>query len=144
MTRFWITLDQGVRFVIRCLEEMLGGEIFVPKIPSMKLLDMAQAVAPDCQIESVGIRPGEKLHEVLLSEDEARNNVESDDLFVIQPSHSWWKKENWNGALRLPDGFRYASDTNSAWLTAEKLYKLVEDCAPPPFTVPRARIRANA
>src|ERR1700681_2748419 len=89
MTRFWITLDQGVRFVIRCIEQMHGGEIFVPKIPSMKLLDMAQAIAPDCQIDCVGIRAGEKLHEVLLSEDEARNAIETDDMFVIQPAHSW-------------------------------------------------------
>src|SRR6266576_2627182 len=92
MTRVWLTLEQGVRFVIRCLEQMHGGELFVPKIPSMKLLDMAQAVGPDCQIDCIGIRPGEKLHEVLLSEDEARNAVETDDMFVIQPSHSWWKK----------------------------------------------------
>src|SRR5207302_7131974 len=88
MTRFWITLDQGVRFVIHCLEQMHGGEIFIPKIPSMKLLDMAQAVAPECQIDCVGIRPGEKLHEVLLSEDESRNSVETGDMFVIQPAHS--------------------------------------------------------
>ena len=102
MTRFWITLDQGIRFVIRSLEQMHGGEIFVPKIPSMKLLDMAHAVAPDCQIECTGIRPGEKLHEVLLSEDEARNALETDDMFVIQPAQSWWKKENWSEARRLP------------------------------------------
>src|SRR6478735_8303929 len=103
MTRFWITLDQGVRFVIRCLEQMHGGEIFVPKIPSMKILDMAQAVAPDCQIECIGIRPGEKLHEVLLSEDESRNSLETDDMFVIQPAHAWWKKENWGKARPLPE-----------------------------------------
>src|SRR5246500_5197440 len=103
MTRFWITLDQGVRFVIRCLEQMHGGEIFIPKIPSMKLLDMAQAVAPDCEIECVGIRPGEKLHEVLLSEDEARNSVESDGMFVIQPAQVWWAKENWSDARPLPE-----------------------------------------
>ena len=85
----------------------------------------AQAVAPDCQIECVGMRPGEKLHEVLLSEDEARNSVESEDMFIIQPAHSWWKKENWNGAVRLPEGFRYASDTNPRWLSAEALYELI-------------------
>jgi UDP-N-acetylglucosamine 4,6-dehydratase len=130
MTRFWITLEQGVRFVVRCLEQMLGGEIFVPKIPSMKLLDMAQAVAPDCQIDCVGIRPGEKLHEVLLSEDEARNSVETEDMFVIQPSHSWWKKEAWHDGNSPTEDFRYASDTNSEWLTAEDLYSLVEGCAP--------------
>src|SRR5260221_2748196 len=140
MTRFWITLDQGVRFVIRCLEQMHGGEIFVPKIPSMKLLDMANAVAPDCQIDCVGIRPGEKLHEVLLSEDESRNAVETDDMFVIQPAHNWWKKENWHQARSLPEDFRYASDTNTDWLTAEGLYQLL-DISPP---VDRWSTRATA
>lgn len=145
MTRFWITLDQGVRFVIRCLEQMHGGEIFVPKIPSMKLLDMAQAVAPDCQIECIGIRPGEKLHEVLLSEDESRNAVETDDMFVIQPAHSWWKKENWQKARPLPENFRYASDTNTEWLTADGLYALVEGSAPGPSLIAsNPKLRANA
>jgi UDP-N-acetylglucosamine 4,6-dehydratase len=144
MTRFWITLDQGVRFVIRSLEQMHGGEIFVPKIPSMKLLDMAQAIAPDCQIDCVGIRPGEKLHEVLLSEDEARNAIERDDMFVIQPAQSWWRKENWRSESVLPEGFRYASDANSQWLTAEDLYKLVEGSAPPVSLDGEAAVRASA
>lgn len=145
MTRFWITLDQGVRFVARCIEQMHGGEIFVPKIPSMKLLDMALAVAPDCQIDSIGIRPGEKLHEVLVSEDEARNAVEAEDMFVVQPMHSWWKKENWQNTRRLPDGFRYASDNNSQWLTAEDLYGLVEGSAPAPSETTKVDgLRASA
>src|SRR5689334_24433388 len=145
MTRFWITLDQGVRFVVRCIEQMHGGEIFVPKIPSMKLLDMAEAVAPDCQIECIGIRPGEKLHEVLLSEDESRNAVESDDMFIIQPAHSWWKVENWKQARPLPENFRYASDTNTQWLTAEDLYALVEGSSPgPALLVQPPRMRVNA
>src|SRR5713226_4979119 len=145
MTRFWITLDHGVRFVIRCLEQMHGGEIFIPKIPSMKLLDMAQAVAPDCQIDCVGIRPGEKLHEVLLSEDESRNSVETDDMFLIQPPHSWWRTENWKNASPLAEGFRYASDNNSQWITAEDLYELVEGSAPTLSLVPKeTRLRANA
>ncbi len=104
MTRFWITLEQGARFVARCIEQMNGGEIFVPKIPSMKLIDMAEAVAPGCEVECVGIRPGEKLHEVLLSEDEARNSVEMDDMYVVRPAHSWWRKENWGHARPLEDG----------------------------------------
>ena len=120
MTRFWLTLEQGVRFVVRCIEQMHGGEIFVPKIPSMKLVDTAKAIAPGCEIEYVGIRPGEKLHEV------ARETLEADDMFVIQPSHSWWRRENWGDAKPLPDGFRYASDTNSQWLTPAELQKLVE------------------
>jgi UDP-N-acetylglucosamine 4,6-dehydratase/5-epimerase len=145
MSRFWITLDQGVRFVIRSLEQMHGGEIFVPKIPSMKLLDMAHAVAPDCQIDCVGIRPGEKLHEVLLSEDESRNALETDDMFVIQPAQSWWKKENWSNARRLPEDFRYASDTNTQWLTADGLYDLVEGSAPSLSVIARnTKLCANA
>ena len=144
MTRFWITLDQGVRFVMRSIEQMHGGEIFVPKIPSMKLLDMAQAIAPDCQIDCVGIRPGEKLHEVLLSDDEARNAIERDDMFVIQPAQSWWRKENWKNDASLPEGFRYSSDSNSQWLTADDLYKLVEGSAPPVALDGETPVRASA
>src|ERR1700732_4818223 len=92
MTRFWLTLEHGVRFVIRSIEQMHGGEIFVPKIPSMRLVDLAEAVAPGCLVEYIGIRAGEKLHEVLLSEDEARNAVELDEMYVIKPLHPWWKK----------------------------------------------------
>lgn len=126
MTRFWITLEQGVRFVIKCLERMHGGEIFVPKIPSMKILDLAKALAPDCKIGYIGIRAGEKLNEVLISEDESRHTVELEDMYVIQPLHPWWRVENWAGAVPLPDGFRYASDTNSHWLTTEELRRMVE------------------
>jgi UDP-N-acetylglucosamine 4,6-dehydratase/5-epimerase len=125
MTRFWLTLEQGVQFVIRCLEEMHGGEIFVPKIPSMKILDLAKSIAPGCEIETIGIRPGEKLHEVLVSEDEARNTVEVEGMYVIQPSHPWWSGENWVKARALPEGFRYASDTNSSWLTNDQLQELI-------------------
>ena len=125
MTRFWITLDQGVRFVIRCLEQMHGGEIFVPKIASMRMIDLAETIAPGCETEVIGIRPGEKLHEVLVSEDEARNTVEVEDMYIIQPAHPWWRGSNWENARALPDGFRYASDTNSAWLTSEQLHELI-------------------
>jgi UDP-N-acetylglucosamine 4,6-dehydratase len=130
MTRFWITLEQGARFVVRCLEQMHGGEIFVPKIPSMKLVEMAEAIAPGCTVEYIGIRPGEKLHEVLVSEDEARNTLELDDMYVIQPAHSWWRKENWKDARPLPDGFRYTSDSNPLWLTSEELHALIEAGSP--------------
>ena len=138
MTRFWITLDRATRFLARCLEEMHGGEIFVPKIPSMKLLDMAQAMAPNCQIECVGIRPGEKLHEVLLADDEARNTVEREDMFVIQQADSAGRKENWKNGVPLAEGFCYVSDTNSEWLTAEDLYKYVEGASPPLSSIPNA------
>jgi UDP-N-acetylglucosamine 4,6-dehydratase len=126
MTRFWLTLEQGVRFVIRAIEQMHGGEIFVPKIPSMKLVDLAEAVAPGCAVEYIGIRPGEKLHEVLLSEDEARNAVELDNMYIIQPAHPWWKSANWVHARELPQGFRYTSDSNEQWLTNEQLQEMIE------------------
>jgi UDP-N-acetylglucosamine 4,6-dehydratase len=115
---------------------MHGGEILVPKMPSMKLLDMAQAVAPNCQIECVGIRPGEKLHEVLLSGEEARNSVGREDMFVIQQAHFGRPEENWKDGVPLDEGFCYASDTNSEWLTAEDLYKHVEGAAPPLSSTP--------
>jgi UDP-N-acetylglucosamine 4,6-dehydratase (inverting) len=128
MTRFWLTLEQGVRFVIGCIGAMHGGEIFVPKIPSMKITDLAALLAPGCEMKEVGIRPGEKLHEVLISEDEARHTRELEDMYVIQPAHSWWNSSNWNGSRALPDGFRYTSDGNPRWLSAEEMRQLIE-CA---------------
>jgi UDP-N-acetylglucosamine 4,6-dehydratase/5-epimerase len=125
MTRFWITLEQGVRFVIRCIEQMVGGEIFVPKIPSMSVLDLAQALAPDCDLHYVGIRPGEKVHEALVSEDEARHALELDDMYVVQPTHPWWSGESWTAGRSLPDGFRYTSDSNERWLSTEELQALL-------------------
>lgn len=127
MTRFWITLDQGVQFVIDNLKRMQGGEIFVPKIPSMKVTDLAKAIAPECEIEIIGIRPGEKLHEAMITQDDARHTVEFDDYYVILPELSWWKTEALPGGKPLPDGFVYTSDTNSQWLTIEELKELVEE-----------------
>ena len=135
MTRFWITLERGVKFVIRCVEQMEGGEIFVPKIPSMRMLDLANSIAQGCEIETVGIRPGEKLHEALVSEDEARHTVEVGDMYVIQPSHAPNGKGHMEGRA-LPDGFRYASDTNSRWLSDEDLRELIADFDPDKSTVP--------
>jgi UDP-N-acetylglucosamine 4,6-dehydratase len=125
MTRFWLTLEQGVKFVVRCIEQMHGGEIFVPKIPSMRLLDLAETIAPGCKVETIGIRPGEKLHEVLVSEDESRQTLQTEDMYIIQPSHPWWKSENWMNAKPLPEGFRYSSDANDRWLTRQELKELV-------------------
>ncbi len=125
MTRFWITLEQGVNFVIKCLELMHGGEIFVPKIPSMKTMDLAKVIAPESEIKFIGIRPGEKIHEVLISEDEARHTVELDDMFVIQPLHLWWGGGNWSAGKPLSDGFRYTSETNSQWLTPNEMVSLI-------------------
>ena len=125
MTRFWITLEQGVRFVVHCIEAMHGGEIFVPKIPSMRLVDMATTVAPGCDVEFIGIRPGEKLHEALVSEDEARHTLETEDMYVIQPNHPWWRVENWVDAKPVPEGFRYTSDSNERWLSGRDLEELI-------------------
>ena len=127
MTRFWLTLEQGVRFVIRCIEQMQGGEVFVPKIPSMRIVDLAEAVAPGCGIEFVGIRPGEKLHEVLISRDESRHTLELEDMFVIEPAHPWWGAANWSQGKLLPDGFKFASDKNERWLTIEELRQMIEE-----------------
>lgn len=127
MTRFWISLEQGVRFVIRCAEQMYGGEVFVPKIPSMKVIDLAKAVAPEAEVEIIGIRPGEKLHEVLIHEDEARTALELEDMFVVQPAGELWFGHEWQKVGHsLPEGFRYASNTNDQWLTVEQIRQIVE------------------
>ncbi len=123
MTRFWITLDQGVRFVIRSIEEMRGGEVFVPKLPSMKMTDLAEAIAPGCKRKIIGIRSGEKLHEALLSEDESRHTVERKDSYVILPENPLWNEEAWPKP-NVPDGFRYTSDTNKQWLTVKELQSM--------------------
>lgn len=126
MTRFWLTLDQGVRFVIRCIEQMQGGEVFVPKIPSMKVVEIAKIVAPDAELEEIGIRPGEKLHEVLIHEDEARATVELEEMYVVQPSAAWWFGHDWQKKGQpLADGFRYSSDSNDVWLTLEEIQEIV-------------------
>ena len=127
MTRFWLTLDQGVRFVIRCIEQMQGGEVFVPKLPSMKVVDIARVVAPEAELEEVGIRPGEKLHEVLIHEDEARATVELEEMYVVQPSAAWWFGHEWQSKGQiLADGFSYSSDSNEDWLTMEEIQEIVD------------------
>jgi len=126
MTRFWITLEQGVEFVIKCLDMMHGGEVFVPKIPSMKIMDFSEAVASGCKIEYTGIRPGEKIHECLLTEDESRHALEFKDFFIIEPEHQWWQRENHKGGKAVKEGFRYASDNNTDWLTIKGLQQLIE------------------
>lgn len=128
MTRFWITLEQGVRFVIKSFERMHGGELFVPKIPSMKITDLAKAVAPQAKTKVVGIRPGEKLHEVMISADDARLTKELVDCYVIQPAFYWWGKENHAEGKDVPDGFSYASETNKQWLTIPQLQEMIREC----------------
>lgn len=125
MTRFWITLEQSVEFVIRCIEMMQGGEVFVPKIPSMRIVDLAGAIAPKCKIKEVGIRPGEKINEVLLTKNEAHHSLEFKDFFVIEPEHPWWKEEHWKGGKRLQADFEYRSDNNTEWLSRKDLKKLI-------------------
>ena len=125
MTRFWLTLEQGVRFVNRCIEQMQGGEVFVPKIPSMKIADLARAIAPNAEIEIVGIRPGEKMHEVLISGDEARATLERPDMYVVTPSATLWQRDLHYEGTPLPDGFVYASDTNPQWLDVEQIRQMV-------------------
>ena len=131
MTRFWITLEQAVDFVLKGLDRMHGGEVFVPKIPSMNIMDLARAIGPECRTEVVGIRPGEKLHEMMVPEDEARNTREHDDCYVILPSH-----HDWNGNPGANHGkpcagdFSYNSKTNKEWLTLEQLRDMVKGFAP--------------
>lgn len=128
MTRFWITLEQGVEFVLASLARMHGGEIFVPKIPSMRLIDLARTIAPECEIKIIGVRPGEKLHEVMVSEDDAYRTVEYDTYFVILPTFSEAERQAYIqrfGGTPCADGFRYGSDNNSRWLTPEELREMI-------------------
>ena len=126
MTRFWISLEQGVRFVIRTIEQMHGGEVFVPKIPSTRITDLAKGIAPNAEIEFIGIRPGEKLHEVLISRDESRSTIELDDMFVVQPAGTLWFRHDWTKeGTPVPDGFKYTSDRNTDWLNLEQIRALV-------------------
>ncbi|MBK8905706.1 MAG: UDP-N-acetylglucosamine 4,6-dehydratase (inverting) [Anaerolineaceae bacterium] len=127
MTRFWITLEQGVKFVISSIEKMHGGEVFIPKIPSMNIMDLAKLMAPECDIKMIGIRAGEKLHESMISADEARQSVELSDRFVIKPAHPWWQAANWAEAQGLPEGFSYSSDTNDQWLNHEQLQRMIDE-----------------
>ncbi|MGE0607184.1 MAG: UDP-N-acetylglucosamine 4,6-dehydratase (inverting) [Pirellulales bacterium] len=129
MTRFWLTIDQGVEFVLRSLTRTHGGETFVPKIPSMNLLDLARAIGPDCRYETVGIRPGEKLHEVLLTEDDARQALEYEDYYALLPhcepvDYQCFMLQT--GGRPLPEGFRFSSDANSDWLSVEDLRQLLQ------------------
>lgn len=128
MTRFWITVGKGAEFVIQCLHRMTGGEIFVPKIPSMKMMDLAKAIAPECEIKIIGIRPGEKLHEVMITEDDSIYTLEYDGYFVILPSFRDWSATNYlaeNGGKRCAGSFSYRSDTNTHWLSLEEMRAII-------------------
>ena len=126
MTRFWITLEQGVKFVLKCLEIMVGGELFVPKIPSMNMMELAEAIAPECKTEIIAIRPGEKLHEVMVPKDDAHKTIEYDDKYIIQPDFRFFgRRFNSNGGKTVPEGFEYNSETNPWKLSIEKAREMV-------------------
>ncbi len=127
MTRFWITQEQAVRFIISCIVKMKGGEIFVPKIPSMKIIDLAEVIAPECKREVIGIRPGEKINEVLLTEEEAHHTKEFDNYFIVEPEHHFWGKGNYKKGKSLPSNFIYSSSNNDHWLTKAELNKMLEE-----------------
>ena len=125
MTRFWITLPQAVDFVISCFDDMQGGELYVPRIPSMKVVDLAEAVAPGCELQEIGIRPGEKLHEEMISSEDARRTLRRDDRYVVMPTLAEWGYTNTAGDA-VAEGFSYTSDTNDKWLSVEDLRALLE------------------
>ncbi len=127
MTRFWIQLEQCMKFVLQCLEIMNGGEVFVPKIASMNMMDLAKAIAPNCEHKIIGIRPGEKIHEVLITESDSRHTLEYSDFFIVEPEFNWWSNEKHinNGGTPVAEDFVYASNLNDKWLQIEELRKIV-------------------
>ncbi len=128
MTRFWITLDQAVELVVMALQHAQGGEIFVPKIPSMRVIDLAKAVAPECEIEIIGIRPGEKLHESLITEEEGRNTIFYNGMYVVLPNYTWWEeRRNYKSGQKLHEDFVYTSNRNDEWLSVDDLKNLILD-----------------
>ena len=128
MTRFWITLEKGVSFVLGCLERMVGGELFVPKLPSMNIMDLARAIAPECTTKIIGIRPGEKLHEVMIPRDDARNTLGFSDYYMIQPNFRFFERRYKNSKGKsVPEDFEYNSGTNKQWLTVKELKRMVNN-----------------
>ncbi len=128
MTRFWLTLEQAVEMVITALETMIGGELFVKKIPSMNIIDLAKAMAPDISLKEVGIRPGEKIHEMMISREDARNTLEFDKYYIIQPDFDWWNKSKRHSDGKLVErNFEYHSGNNKEWLSVEQLRKMISE-----------------
>jgi len=126
MTRFWITLEQAVEFVLQCMECMCGGELFVPKIPSMNIMELARAIAPECETRIVGVRPGEKIHELMISRDYARQTLELDTFYVIQPRFRFWtRRSSWDEGRKVPDDFEYNSGTNPWRLSVEEMREML-------------------
>ena len=127
MTRFWITLDAAVKFVVDSFSVMQGGELFVPRIPSMRILDLIEAVAPDAPTHETGIRPGEKLHEEMIASDDSRRTLRFPDRYVVQPVIASWGYQTPEGGEQVPDGFNYRSDNNDLWLEVDEMRELLRE-----------------
>ena len=128
MTRFWLKLEEAVEMVLTAIDTMVGGELFVKKIPSINMVDLAKAMAPHLPIKHVGIRPGEKIHEMMISADDARNTIELENYFIIQPDFEWWKPENLRKDVKkVSDDFEYHSGNNPQWLSIEQIQRLVSE-----------------
>ena len=126
MTRFWISLEQGVELVIKALHDAKGGETFISKIPSFKIRDLAQAILPGCEMPEVGIREGEKLHEIMVTREDSSTTYEYEKHFIIYPHYTWWRREKiLPGGRKVTDGFEYSSGNNSQWLSVEDLKKML-------------------
>ena len=126
MSRFWITVEQGVEFVLNNLSRMVGGELFVPKLPSMNIMDLAKAIAPECETKIVGIRPGEKIHEVMISKDDARRTIEFDNYYVVQPDfHFWTRRFNHDITKSVQEDFEYNSGTNPRFLSVDQMKEMI-------------------
>ena len=131
MTRFVITLNQGVKFVLDTLENFSGGEVFIPKLPSIKIIDIVEAILGEKSYEIIGIGAGEKLHEVMIPKEEARNCIEVRDKYIIMPQLSWWDRKDLNASIKkngkgVPDFFEYTSDKNTKWLSVLEIKKLLK------------------
>lgn len=128
MTRFWITLEEGVNLVLKALDESKGGETYISKIPSFNVIDLARAMLPECELKEVGIREGEKIHEVMISKDDSRNTFEYENHYIIYPHFEWWKeaKHYTNGGKHIEEGFEYNSGKNSQWLDLYELKKRLQ------------------
>lgn len=128
MTRFWITLDQSVEFVLSCLENMVGGELFIPKLPSMNIMDLAKAIAPECKTKIVGIRPGEKLHEVMIPAEDSRKTLEFEKHYLLMPEFDFFAKRfDVTKGKPVEDGFEYSSDANTVWLNPEQIKEMINN-----------------
>jgi UDP-N-acetylglucosamine 4,6-dehydratase len=126
MTRFWISLEQGVGFVLDCLDKMIGGELFVPKIPSLRIVDLAEAICPECKTEVIGIRAGEKLHELMITKEDARRTIDLGTFYIIQPDFLFWRRRfNYVGSKPVPEDFEYCSGTNPDFLSVDEMREII-------------------